>query len=354
MKKLLKKKQELIQEMAQMLDTAEAETRALDVEAYEAKEKELRDLEETIKKLETRDKGDQKKIETRNHTEELRTLTTATTAQVVPTVLFDEIVKKVKERSNLINSIEMIKCNGDLEFVIEENSSNAQFLSETADCTNSQVTFRKVKAMDKRLGKLIRASKKLLNNSPSSFSVGYLTDHIADAMMGAIEQSLITEKQHSSRNADELSYGIFSTTSPVINSLVQGVLEIEDILRLVSAMKQANLEGSKFIMNRDMFTRIFAMTDGNGRPFMVTNVINDKVVYSLLGMDVLISEYAPAEKICLVNPKAMKLKIGQEMNIVSLVEKYATTGEIGIYAEAFLDAVIVDNEKIRVLNIGTR
>ena len=55
MKKLLEKKDLLVAEMAKMLDQAKAETRSLDVEAYEAHEKELAALNATIEKLETKE-----------------------------------------------------------------------------------------------------------------------------------------------------------------------------------------------------------------------------------------------------------------------------------------------------------
>ena len=111
MKKLLEKKDLLIAEMAEMLDQAEAETRALDVEAYEAHEKELEALNATISKLETRDKGEKvmTQMEQRNYQEEVRAMTTSTSANAVPNIIADEIIKKVHERSPLIGMIPAIE-----------------------------------------------------------------------------------------------------------------------------------------------------------------------------------------------------------------------------------------------------
>ena len=100
MKKLLEKKDLLVAEMASMLDQAEAETRSLDVEAYEAYEKELAALNATIEKLETRDKGeiimDKKQIETRDYAEELRVMTTETNGASIPTTIATQIVEELE------------------------------------------------------------------------------------------------------------------------------------------------------------------------------------------------------------------------------------------------------------------
>ena len=167
MKKLLEKKDLLVAEMAKMLDQAEAETRSLDVEAYEAHEKELAALNATIEKLETRDKGeiimDKKQIETRDYAEELRVMTTETNGASIPTTIATQIVEELERISPVFNEAPRYNTPGKLEFLINTNNVEAEILGEVDTLTDTNLSdFKKVILDAKRVGLFVPVSKKLL------------------------------------------------------------------------------------------------------------------------------------------------------------------------------------------------
>lgn len=354
MKKLLEKKDLLIAEMAEMLDQAEAETRSLDVEAYEGKERELEALNATIEKLETRDKGEKvmtnTQMEQRNYQEEVRAMTTSTSANAVPNIIADEIIKKVHERSPLIGMIPAIDNVGDLEFLLEQDEVASEFLGEIETCSPVDLqAFKTVKATDKRNASMTLVSKKLLSNS-NAFTMDYITGRIADRVANGLEKSLLKKGD---RDTKELTHGVHSVEN-IINTKKENEIVVEDVLNLVASMKQTYVKGSKFIMNRTMYSKLMCLTDAMGRPFMVNSIVGDTVKQMLLGIEVIISENMDNDTIALVNPEAFRIKYGQPMQVQALQEKYAEVGQIGLLVDTYLDCVLVNADAVSLLNIGTR
>lgn len=357
MKKLLEQKHQLIDEMKNILSVAETETRALSNEEmtqYEELKEQLDRLVKTIEELnkQVKQEGEQRsmeKIEKGDYSEELRAMTTTGSANAVPTIIADEIIKAVYERSSLIADIPVINSVGDLEFLLEQAETSSEFLTETETCSPVDLTaFQKIKATDKRIASMTLISKKLLNNSPA-FTMEYIQERVADRIANGIEKSLLKK---TGRDAKELTSGIHSTGVGKIDTAEARKISVTDILTLASSMKQKYTKGAYFIMNRDNFAKVSALTDGNGRPFVVQSIATDDIKHMLLGYPVIISENMDNETIALVNPKdAFRMKIGQAMQVQALQEKYAEIGQIGLLVDAYLDVVLVDGNAIKILNI---
>lgn len=359
MKKLLEKKNSIIEEMSSILSVAETETRALsqdEMTQYESLKERLDGIVKTIELLnqQVEEQGekqmDKRELEQRDYSVELRAMTTAGSANAVPTLLADEIIKEVHERSQLIADIPVVQATGDLEFLLEQKEQASEFLSEVEACNPVDLeAFKTVKATDKRIASMTLISKKLLNNSPA-FSVEYITSRVADRIANGMEKSLLKKGV---RDAKELTNGIHSTDpANIIDTADVNIIDAEDLIKLTASLKQHYVKGAYFVMNRDNFAKIAAMTDGNGRPFMVASVATENVKHVLLGFPVVISENADAHSIILVNPSsAFRMKVGQDMQVQALTEKYAEISQIGLLVDMFADVVMVNGEAIKILNI---
>lgn len=357
MKKLLEKKDLLIAEMAEMLDQAEAETRSLDIEAYEAHEKELAALNATIEKLETRDKGeiimDKKQMETRDYAEELRALTTtgATGSKVVQTTIENDILRKVYENAGLFNLIPTTPgVKGDLEFVIETtaNDNGCTFLGETEDALEFTPEVKKVVAGSKRIGKVGKISKKLVLSN-EVLSVNTLTDMISENIAKGIEFSLLKKGE---RDAKELTNGIYSVGADRIVNAAGASFDIVDLMGVVARVKASKIDGSVWIVSREVFAQLQLLQDKVGRSYLVTDYVNGKVQYMLLGYRVLVSEFMQDDTIAFVNPTAFRAKINEGLTVVPLDTQFVTQGLVGTYVEMFCDAVLVDEEKVTLLTLA--
>lgn len=362
MRNLREKKTILINEMEQMLNVAETETRALNDEellTYEELKKQLEQIIKTINAFEekehisTSEKGENM-TEQRSYNEELRALTTTGSigSEVVQTTIENEILRKVYENSSLFNLIPRVEgIKGDLEFVIETttNDNGCAFLSETEDALQFTPEVKKVKAGSKRIGKVAKISKKLILSN-DVLSVNTLTDMVSENIARGIEYSLLKKGD---RDEKELTSGIYSIKPNRIITASKPSFEIGDLLKVTSSVKSTKIDGSVWIVSRDIFSQLQLLQDKAGRNYLITDYINGKVQYMLLGYKVLISEFMQSDTIAFVNPTAFKSKINEGLTVIPLDTQFVTQGLIGTYVEMFCDVVLVDEEKITLLILPT-
>ena len=130
------------------------------------------------------------------------------------------------------------------------------------------------------------------------------------------------------------------------------IIDISDIKNLILDMNPVMLNGAKLYMGRDMFKTVGTMQDNDGRFFLTHDVIGDKPVYMILGIPVEITEEVEANTIVLGNIKqGMKMKMNDGIEISVLMEAFKTSGQLGIMAEFYGDASVVDKQAFRVLRI---
>lgn len=364
MRKLLEKKAIIISEMEGLLNNAETEVRALDndeIKKYDELKTQLEALVKTIAAIQenkeiTKDSEQGVKVmenEQRSYTEELRALTTtgATGSQVVQTTIENEIINKVYENSGLFNLIPRTEgVKGDLEFIIEttENDNGCAFLGETDDALEFAPEVKKVVAGSKRIGKVGKISKKLVLSN-EALSVNTLTDKIAENIARGIEYSLLKKGE---REAKELTHGIYSVEEDRIVNASGSTLDIVDLMGVVARVKASKIDGSVWIVSREIFAQLQLLQDKIGKSYLVTDYVNGKVQYMLLGYRVLVSEFMEDDTIAFVNPNAFRAKINEGLTVIPLDTQFVTQGLVGTYVEMFCDIVLVDEEKVTLLNLS--
>ena len=145
-KQLMERKHELINVMKQMVEHAELETRDLnetETNAYELMETQVKEINKELDACINKDciveekqlekKEEERSMEKREFAQglahgEVRTMTTETHGNVIPINIYDEIVDKIIEMSNVVADTPVIKANGKLEFMIEKESLKSKIL----------------------------------------------------------------------------------------------------------------------------------------------------------------------------------------------------------------------------------
>lgn len=347
MKKLLEKKNLLIEEMQKMLDVCEAETRSLDVESYEAKEAELQALQTTIKKLETRDKGEQvmEIMGQRDYEMELRQLTTASHGEAIPEGLHGEILKKIKEKSAVYAEAKTVDYVGDLAILVDGEDAEASILDETEELTETDLgNIEKIVMKDRRVATLVTVSKHMLNNSPV-LTIDFIADKVASRVANTVEKQIFM----ANGQTKEMTSGLLAK-----GAKVSGTITIENIMSMVSGLKAGYLKGSKFYCNRETFQALAGLMDGNKRPYLVADVINNAPAYKILGIPVVVTDVLNGELVLANVGEAVMVKHGATPQIELLSETFALKGSYGIMCEAFVDCAVVNPEAVVILSAPTR
>lgn len=357
-KELMEKKIELQEEMQSMLDRIEAETRAFSQDEnsqYLELEKELRAV---IEQLNTNDKNLEKnkgedKMEKRELLEnfaaglvvgEVRNMDTTTQANAVPSVISADVVKKMEEISTVFNESKKVVAPGELSILIEKELTKAKVLGETEEIIGEDLAaFEKVVLKNRRVGTMLVVSKQLLMNAPH-LGMDYLNSQLAARLVRTVEHEIF----NGDATEGHFSKGILAL-APVVEKAGSGIA-ITDLSKLITDINPVFLPKAKLYMNRASFSMVAQLMDGTGRPYLTHDVIGQAPMYRVLGVTIEITEALADEVIVLGNiGEAVTVKMVQDITVTPLLEKFASSGQVAIIAEAYLDSTIVNTQAIRVM-----
>lgn len=376
MKHLVEKRADLLAEIKEILATVEAEGRPLtdeekarldelkaEVEAIKqdlAKVEEARALTEVKedKKEEVKEEDmEQRQLEVREMEEirafedaivkgDMRALVTSTTGAVlIPETVADKIVTKVREKSTLLEKVQLFNVNGDLRIPKEGTQLTATILTEGNSITDGNMSFETVTLKNYILATLQLVSKSLINRADTINVTEYVVERVADALATALEGYLIN-----GTNSGQPQGLVGTNKSHTLAT--QGVISITDFIK-AQAMSKAKVSDCMWIVNRTVLGQLRSMLDETGRPYLTNNVV-DGYKDMLLGCPVEVSDSMPEFETSntgsvlayYVDPKALAVKVAKDMEIQVLQEKYADKYAVGVIGSMEVDAKIVDEDKI--------
>lgn len=352
-KELIERKIDLTNEMESLLNHAITEQRDLsDIEnsRFEELEIEVRSINEQLnstthlyeKKEENTMTFEKRDFATGLAYGEVRA-TTETHENTVPTELYDEVVKKIVEMSSVVADTSVVHAQGQLDLLIEKEALKAQILDEVEECVPTDLGhFDKITMKDHRMCEVILVSKKLLLNSPI-VGMDYITETLAKRIARKLEEQVFS----AAGGNKQFTSGLL--TGEKLETAVEGTITILDLQNLITSMPSVFLNGAKLYMDRATFSKLSILQDSNGHFYLTNSVIADKPAYQILGVPVEITEEANGHIVLANIKQAMKLKMGENMNIVALTEKYATSGQIGVMCTLYGDVALVDKQAVKVL-----
>lgn len=350
-KYLLEKKNDLIEEMENIINSIDIEKRAM-TEIEETKylnlENEVREINSILSQEEKQELIGGTDMEKREFAQQLLKgevrADSTTHSNAIPSNIANEIIEKLYEVSSVIANAQFVQADGDLEFLVEKEDGFAQVLGETDEIIPVDLkAFDKVILKDKRIGDLILVSKRLLMNSPA-VRVDYIINTLAKRMSRTLEKEIFIADS----TATHLTSGLLN--GDTINLAAPDTLAIDDLQKLILSMNPILLNGSKLYMNRESFNITALLKDSDGKPYVVRDIINDKPAYKILGVEIEITESITGLQVVLANiNEAIRMKLAENTSIQILTEKYATSGQIGVMAEFYGDVGLVNKQAVKVL-----
>ena len=374
-KELIEKRNALLDEQNALLDTVETEVRALTNEEevrFNELENEVTKLDETISKLEARNKDSE--VETdeiqdeergnemdkekeirgiaqylrREQGEEVRAMNYSANGHLVPEYLHGEFVEKMEEVAPLFADVpKLTPVSGTLRVAKEKDLGKAGFVGESESISLQDFTTETVELKQNRAGSAIVLSQKLINDAGVDV-VGYSNDLLFRRLGYALDRAMIT-----GTGVDTIEGLAKAPETCKVETAGDGVIAIDDLMKMASSMKAVYQTGAKWIMDRANYQVIAAMKDGNGH-FYITREqeVDGTIAYKLFGLTIEIND--AAKTIYLVNfAHAYKGMIKKEMGLklIDADQTNALAGTVTLVLDTYVDAKIVQPEAIRVLKV---
>lgn len=376
LKALVEKREELKQQMEGLVGRADSETRAMTEEettAFDAAEKEIRAIDETIAREERARKmgtvslpsgADERAAEEERafsdyvlgKVSELRTgeqnLDMTNNGAIIPTTIANRIIKAVKDRCPILARATIYNVKGNLKIPVWGKANTTHdiavgYQTEFTEITADSGKFTSVDLGGYLAGALTLIGKSVENNG--SFSVvDFIVNQMAEEIAVWIEgQLLVGTGSSAAQGATNTTTTLAAASSTAITA--------DELIDLQAMVKQAYQANACWIMNPSTFTAIKKLKDGNNR-YLLQDDVTGEFPFRLLGKPVFLSDNMPAiaasAKVVLYGDcSGLSVNFRENISIQVLQEKYATQHAIGVVSWFEFDSKVTDNQKLAVLTM---
>mgnify|MGYP003277424404 CR=1 FL=1 len=371
-KALEEQRTELVNEMTNIVESAEAETRTLTDEEetrYDEIKKEISKIDKTLSaideqrafnKIPAKKNAEEEGLESEERAfanyirgvVETRTtnLAVGDNGAVIPKTIAQKIIKKVHDISPIYQLATRYNVKGDLTIPYYDESSSAittAYATEFTDLESSSGKFLNIELKGYLAGALTKVSKSLVNNSDFDL-VSFVITAMAESIAIFIEKELLKGTPSKVTGLSTVKQKVTAASSNALTSD-----ELIDVQEMVPDIYQA---GAIWIMNKSTRTAIRKLKDNDGN-YLLNKDVSAKWGYTLLGKDVYTSENMDAmssEKTTIYygDMSGLAVKLSEDVNIEVLREKYATQHALGVVGWVELDSKIENEQKISALVMG--
>lgn len=371
MKALIEKRNALLDEMDNIVNTAETETRAFTDEEnarFDEIKTEIASLDKTIKakeearsmeKMTPAPEVDKEKLEYRAFENYLRNkvetrddvnMTTTDNGAVIPTSIANKIISKIYEISPLLQMATKYTVGGTINIPLYDESEQSitfAYADEFSDLASTTGKFGSIELKGYLLGALTKVSKSLINNSQFDI-VSFVVQKMAEAAARGIEKELINGTSSKITGLSGVSVKVTADSATALTA--DELIDVQD--KVIDAY-QGN---AIWIMSRATRSAIRKLKDKDGN-YLLNRDLSAKWGYTLLGKDVYVSENVPdmeAGKLAIFygDMSGLAVKISENLSIEVLRELFATQHAIGVVGYVELDAKIENTQKIAALQMA--
>lgn len=268
---------------------------------------------------------------------------------LIPQTVANEIISMIEDICPIYEMSEHFSVVGDLFLPIEtEDTISMEYADEFTDAESGTIKTGNVKLSGYLARCLVKISKSLINNSKFDI-VGYVEKKIAYKAKKFMEQELVI-------GTSGKIEGLRGVTQ-VVETAVANKVGSDDLIDLQDTIIEDFQANSIFIMNRATRTAIRKLKDGQGN-YLLNRDFEAKWGYRLLGKDVYTTDSMPT--IANADDKAviyygdlsgLGTKISEAPSIQVLNERYAVEHALGLLAFIQMDGKVTNTQKLAKLVI---
>lgn len=371
MPSLVEQRNNLLDEMDNLLKGAKEETRALtDQEStrFDEIKSEIAGLDKTIaaldearsldKKLPAKqaEQRTQEEAETRAFENYIRgvveeradvNLTVGANGAVIPSSIANKIIQKVYDISPIYQLATRYNIAGSLSIPYYDESAGTiemAYADEFVDLESTSGRFTSIELKGFLAGALSKVSKSLVNNSQFDL-VSFVVAKMAESIAKWIENQLL--------NGTLNKITGLSTVKQSVTAAATTVLTADELIDVQEEVPDAFQGNAIWIMNKTTRKAIRKLKDGQGN-YLLNKDATARWGYTLLGKDVYTSDNmsgmeAGETAIYYGDMSGLAVKLSENVSIEILREKYATQHAIGVVGWIEIDSKVENEQKISKL-----
>lgn len=366
-KGLEEKREELVTEMEELLNKVKAETREMnddEVSRYEEIKKEIRNIDVTLEaEEEVRKVGDKKPAKEERTldeiiNEELRcilenraaAMNTGTNSEggfVVNSELVKEIIKELKDRSDVYKFFNATTIKGDTKIPKKTSSGTANWVDENLeqDPTGSIPNLTLVELKQHRLYRESAITQQMLNSQEIDLKA-FIIDDVVESMIDAVEAAIFTG------TGTKQPTGLLSGITKKLSLEERGTITFDDMKKCKAKLKKSAWKKAKWFMHSDTLLVLDLIKDIQGRPLLQPD-LTEETGYKILGIPVEVTDAMPSITdtgakciVALATPNAYHTNTQKTMALhVYNDSTYTRKGLVGYGADLYMDGKVKNDDQ---------
>ena len=361
MKKLIEQKNDLIAEMANIVDTAKAESRAVseaEAKRFEDCKAEISNIDKTIKMGEEMENLENKVVEvapqmTAKEKDEkefvniIKSLknefSSADGGVTIPTSIAKRIIERVEEICPIWTMAEHYNVKGNLTLPAEDAEGTTlvmTYAEEFAEANDGKIKLKSVNLGEYLGACLCKVSNSLINNSAFDI-VTYVVNKVAQKVAKFLERELLLGTEGKIEGLSTIT-GVETATA--------GVIDADDLIDLQESIPDAFQVNACWIMGKETRKAIRKLKDGD-KQYILNKDYTSKWGNVLLGKPVYTTDVDLGGAVYYGDFSGLAVKISENINVQVLREKYATQHATGVLAFVGVDAKVQNAQKIKKLSL---
>lgn len=370
-KGLEEQRNDLLTEIDGILDKSKLEKRTLSEDEcarFEAIKSEIRSIDTTLKvedearTLEKREikknKGKEERSQDEKDNEELRaifekreamnTVTGKEGGVVVNSELVKEIIKALKDRSDVYNFFNGTTIKGNVKLPKKTKSGTAEWVDESPS-TDPGSTVPNLELIELGQNRLYRESaitQQMLNTEELDLKA-FIIDDISETMVDAIEAAIFNG------TGTKQPTGIIIGITKKLSLAARGTVTFEELKRCKAKLKKSAWKTAKWFMHSDTLLELDLLKDGQGRPLLQPD-LTQGTGYLLLGIPVEVTDAMPTLAdtgakcvVVLATPNAYHTNTQKTMAMhVYDDSTFTRRGLVGYAADLYMDGKTKNDDQV--------
>ena len=269
--------------------------------------------------------------------------------KLIPKHIAQRIIKKVYDICPIVAKAQRYNVKGTIDLPYYDESTTkitVAYATEFTDLTSSNAAFTVITLSGYLAGALSKISKSLINNTEVDI-VSFIVDDMAQAIARFMEKECLDPS-----NAAQKVTGLSTLTNSLTAASATDVTA-DEIVKLKDKVKDVFQQNAMWIMSTNTRTAVRLLKDGKGR-YLFQDDVTAPFGGTILGKPVYVSDNMPdmaASKRAIFygDPKALAVKVSEDINIEVLRELYAAQHAVGVVGYVEFDAKVQNQQAMSVL-----
>lgn len=274
---------------------------------------------------------------------------------IIPTSIAGKIIEQVKTLSPIFSLCSHYNVTGNLVIPSygPDSGDNIQaaYAAEFQELTEHAGKFGAITLESNMVGALTKVSKKLLNNGGVEV-MPFVTRKLGEAFAEFFERELLV----GDGGAGHMTGATKTTRTMNAGAIDAKGVTADNLIDLQLMVPQQFQGGACWIMSKDAFAAARKLKDTTNN-YLLTKSFKEGFTYEILGKPVWLSDNMPAiasgsVSILYGDFSGIALKMGKNLEVQPLFEKYATQYALGLVGWAETDAKIENAQKFAGLKFS--